>query len=605
MLTCLAFEDDQGHRVTELLIVARESDLDAIKVLPVSEALEYGEEPIQLLEGRTYHYEVKDAGLELEPIPGILQRFMVGAVDLDRGMLTPGLYVGSLQLHLLRAGQRVGSARVEVRSRKLDFRSDYRSMLDDIANVSLDLLLAMFSPSSVDVDFDLTKDSDSLQQQFFFLRSLIDSADFRAAMQQVLAQPHSRLVATHEERSASRPVSGGAEIGRQIASRYPRERLGPSHPLSASLPTVPRYIYSSAVVETHDTPENRFVLFVIEQFIELLTTMSTILQSKGRAAVHFVGREIGPLLQRMEEYRSHDLFQDVSHLTELPLGSPVLQRKAGYREVLEAWLKFNAAGRLTWGGLDDVISAGSRNAAALYEYWLFFVLLRALEPWFGVAREEVINTIVVPRSDGFGLKVKSGEVLPLPGVAFRHNGDEWKLQFSYNRTFSDGPSKPNFKRLTFFDSGSADSWSRKMRPDFTISIWPSAFDQNEAAANGKLIHLHFDAKYSVDQLKELFGDPEIDVDEEKRSQRVGRYTRGDLLKMHAYKDAIRRSKGAYVLYPGYGSGHRNFLWQEYHEVIPGLGAFSIRPDDADTGCETIRKFLLDVLDELSPPASKS
>jgi hypothetical protein len=230
-------------------------------------------------------------------------------------------------------------------------------------------------------------------------------------------------------------------------------------------------------------------------------------------------------------------------------------------------------------------------------------MLKALEPWLGAKREEVIETIVAPRLDGFGLKVKSGQVLPLPGVAFKHKGCEWKLQFSYNRTFSDGPVTSNTRRLTFLNTGNSESWSRKMRPDFTVSIWPANYNQHDAALDGKLIHLHFDAKYSVDQLKELFGDPEVDVDEEKNNQRAGRYTRGDLLKMHAYKDAIRRSMGAYVLYPGRGSGHRDFLWQEYHEVIPGLGAFSIRPDDAESGSQTLQRFLLDVLDEMSLAAA--
>ena len=599
MLASLAFHDDQGRLLTELKIVARENEIDALSILSASEALEHGEEPIQLLEGSTYHYEVRDAGFELELISGVVQRFMVGAVDLDRGTLIPGLYVGSLQLNLLREGQRVGSARVEVRSKKLDFRSDYRRMLDDIANVSLDLLLSLFSPSSVAVDFDLSKDSEGLQQRFFFLRSLIDSAEFRAAIQQILAQPHSRLVPSQEERLTSRPGSNGADIARQIASRYPRERLSRLHPLSSTLPTIPRYVQSNAVVETHDTQENRFVLFVIEQFIETLNTIASLLLSKGKPVRHFVNREIDPLLQRLEEYRGHDLFRDISRLTELPLGSPVLQRKAGYRQVLEAWLKFNAAGHLSWGGLNDVINAGSRNAAALYEYWLFFVLLKALEPWLGTEREELIKTIVVAKPDGFGLKLKSGQVLPLPGVQFTHKGSDWKLQFSYNRTFSDGPARQSVRRLTFYDTGRAESWTRKMRPDFTVSIWPADLYQDGAALSGKLIHLHFDAKYSVDQYKELFGDPEIDIDAEKHNQRAGKYTRGDLLKMHAYKDAIRRSMGAYVLYPGRGSGHCEFLWQEYHEVIPGLGAFSIRPDDADTGHETIRRFLLDILDEIS------
>src|SRR5829696_8253469 len=38
--------------------------------------------------------------------------------------------------------------------------------------------------------------------------------------------------------------------------------------------------------------------------------------------------------------------------------------------------------------------------------------------------------------------------------------------------------------------------------------------------------------------------------EEEEVERLARSKREDLLKMHAYRDAIRRSAGAYVLYPG-------------------------------------------------------
>ena len=40
--------------------------------------------------------------------------------------------------------------------------------------------------------------------------------------------------------------------------------------------------------------------------------------------------------------------------------------------------------------------------------------------------------------------------------------------------------------------------------------------------------------------------------------------------MHAYKDAIRRTGGAYILYPGESEEWRKI---GFHEVIPGLGAF--------------------------------
>ena len=53
----------------------------------------------------------------------------------------------------------------------------------------------------------------------------------------------------------------------------------------------------------------------------------------------------------------------------------------------------------------------------------------------------------------------------------------------------------------------------------------------------------------------------------------GMYRRADLLKMHAYKDAIRRTGGAYVLYPG----TEDRVVSGFHEIIPGLGAFAISP----------------------------
>ena len=50
------------------------------------------------------------------------------------------------------------------------------------------------------------------------------------------------------------------------------------------------------------------------------------------------------------------------------------------------------------------------------------------------------------------------------------------------------------------------------------------------------------------------------LDAEKAEQRAGNYKRADLLKMHAYRDAIRRSAGAYVLYPGSEKEHSPFRW---------------------------------------------
>jgi predicted component of viral defense system (DUF524 family) len=50
---------------------------------------------------------------------------------------------------------------------------------------------------------------------------------------------------------------------------------------------------------------------------------------------------------------------------------------------------------------------------------------------------------------------------------------------------------------------------------------------------------------------------------EKAENRKGIYKNADLLKMHAYKDAIRRTGGAYVLYPGDKSINQERISRNY------------------------------------------
>lgn len=73
----------------------------------------------------------------------------------------------------------------------------------------------------------------------------------------------------------------------------------------------------------------------------------------------------------LSQYLNHALLKQVGMPDLLPLNSPVLQRKEGYREVLRVWLMFDLAAKLVWRGGDDVYKAGKKDVAKLYEYWLF------------------------------------------------------------------------------------------------------------------------------------------------------------------------------------------------------------------------------------------
>ena len=81
---------------------------------------------------------------------------------------------------------------------------------------------------------------------------------------------------------------------------------------------------------------------------------------------------------------------------------------------------------------------------------------------------------------------------------------------------------------------------------------------------------------------------------EKAEEERGIYKRVDLLKMHAYKDAIRRTSGAYIIYPG--TEHKKL--QGFHEILPGLGAFCLNPNSVESDSKELERFLQDIVEHM-------
>jgi hypothetical protein len=274
-------------------------------------------------------------------------------------------------------------------------------------------------------------------------------------------------------------------------------------------------------------------------------------------------------------------------MTLPPLGSPVLQRKSGYREILRTWLQFRSSAEISWEGGDDVFRAGQRDVATLYEYWLFFVLL----DWFcEKCRDDKRRPDITELVDGLAegspsLNLKKRTHLgPFSGQFSRMNRS-LSAEFDYNRVFAAD------------SDGRSESWTRRLHPDYTFSFWPSQFSKKEAEEAELLVRIHFDAKYRVEDLEKLFGaDGTGEAGDIEDS--TGNYKHQDLLKMHAYRDAIRRSQGAYVLYPG---RDRQKIFTMYHEILPGLGAFAVSPDaqGEPKGLQALEQFLDSVLLHLS------
>ncbi|MBF8251599.1 MAG: hypothetical protein HW382_1227, partial [Deltaproteobacteria bacterium] len=137
------------------------------------------------------------------------------------------------------------------------------------------------------------------------------------------------------------------------------------------------------------------------------------------------------------------------------------------------------------------------------------------------------------------------------------DGSKLRVHFYYNRTFC-----PTGRKKELLACG---SYTHIFRPDYPLVIFPDEYAladrdplKSEALAENKghIAYLHFDAKFRVELLNQLFGkeyksvseeESEIPADiqqqldaEHQETSIADIYKRGDLYKMHTYNDAIRR-----------------------------------------------------------------
>lgn len=578
-------KENSAYILNNILWIAPESDnvADSLIAISVEDAERNSEEILQLKEGCSYEYEFLDESLRFELIPGLVR---ISKKHAYRGRITPGNYVGRLPLKILSDTDSFTIA-VEVRSLKSDYRTEYRKMLEDIATHCTDLIMIHSSPVSQRFSVDYGNDSESLYQRFAFVQAMLDSDDFHNAVYRIIISPITRWKAECEKIDSRRVKRIIPSHISQIASGNNRIPIQNKQILSGYLSSIPRMLTSYIKSDTLDNPENRFIKHALSEFTRFAGFICQKIDDSNKSNKPNIYYEAKKLEERLSEYLSHNMFRGVSQLDTLPLNSPVLQRKEGYREVFHVWLMYDLAAKLTWDGLDnDTYHTGKRDAAALYEYWLFFKLLNMIEEMFQISPLET-KQLIQETEDGLGLQLKAGHHIAIKGRCL-YKKRNLIVKFSYNRTF---------KYAEYPESG---TWTQTMRPDYTFSFWPMDFSEVEAEKQELVVHIHFDAKYKVQDLEYLINynrndknDNDIeDINYEKELEKTGKYKRADLLKMHAYKDAIRRTAGAYVLYPG----SKSLLQKGFHELIPGLGAFAVTPSNNADGIENVKQFVLNVLD---------
>lgn len=290
---------------------------------------------------------------------------------------------------------------------------------------------------------------------------------------------------------------------------------------------LPLRINETKYEDTIDTLENRFYKY----FLELINDLIDDLLIKINDG--YAHDKLKTYKQEFNYYLSKQYFKEISRLNHIPLNSQVLQKKEGYRDILSYYLMFEFGFKLNWKELSDKFKGHEKKVYELYEYWCYFKLIEVMQDLCDCkVNFEDIFTI---SNDGISIELREG-------INKSFNYNEIEIELLYNQTF-----RSTNQRYT--------SYSVNLRPDYTLRVH-----------GDETYFIHFDAKYKVHVASEKFKNE-------------------DIVKMHAYKDAISNSIGSYVIYPG----SDDELYYENNENVESVGAFGLIPGEERT--EKIANFI--------------
>ncbi len=481
------------------------------------------------------------------------------------GRVNTGEFVGEVELEVELQGAGRTTCRVDVRPTKIGDEASFQAMLSDLAALSVEALHQGFAPAAGRLGQAQGSTPRLLYQRFAVLYALLSGPELTWAFAHLIGEPHRAWIVESEQRRPGTPVRASSRLARSLV------RPGPRVPSLGPVPLLPSVLVVERTNETLDTAPNRYVRFVLEQWRALALDALDAAATLGGSPSLRGRRQASEAIDKLDELLSHSLFREVGHLTVMPYGNTVLQSREGYRQV-------SAAAALVEStlGLELEIEpflVSRRSIAVLYEHWTFVRLAQAVAAACG---KSSLPDLFEVGEAGMSLVLRSGKHKKLV-YENEINGVPLLVSLSYNETFGAGSR--------------SGSWTKPMRPDATLAVQPL-----HLGSAAQRHYLHFDAKYRLDLTQTLADEPD------ESDQVRGRSKREDLLKMHAYRDAIRGSAAAYVMFPGAGEV-TEFAWAP-GELLPGLGAIPLRPDHADQDTARLRNLVSKLLHNVASDATR-
>lgn len=477
---------------------------------------------------------------------------------------------------------------VEVVPRKISYLDDFRTLLTEVSSQLADLLLQVDAGTAARFGLGQFEKVDP-RALLFHLRRLMSPNELPEAIDHLMRSGSRRLQSELEYVGADDLEAVDAEQISLAVGDLEWTYGGRLNRLFRGY--TPIQLPRSRKHETSDTPENRYVKTFLE---ELLVEMNALYGRLMLDRLDRALREVRGWADQIGEWLSHPMWSEVGALTAVPTNSQLLQRGTGYREVLAAELALQYGMNLPWdrgSTLVEGLEGEIRPVDELYQYWCFFALRDALRAICGEEGRQ--SGTLLKRSKGeLRVNLKYGEK---SRIDFSYSGgsrNAARVYLYYNKTFRRRNSRH------WYLSG---SYSADFRPDYSLLVLPG---MSGGARGGHWVH--FDAKYRLDAakwLEETRHDVYATQDEASSGRALrGRYKRENLDEMHAYRDAVLGSRGAYVLFPGSQIGEDVFvrlpqrIGPGLRPKVPGVGALPLKPSPMGAQRRSLEAFIRSLID---------
>jgi predicted component of viral defense system (DUF524 family) len=433
--------------------------------------------------GYDIHFE-RDTGceatIELPPTAELRRR----RPDSEHYSFDTGNNVGYFLIRV-KETRSVASLRLEVFSRKADYRTDYEAMRDEVSSILRNLAMAANART-----FGLAKPSPdhrpTLVEWFALLKGY--HADLLKVAAAIARHPHTNLI----DRSRLRHADRARRVSRAAISVAVRSGNA-AHAIPAIGAALPRTLVEGSKHVTVDTPENRYYKAMLRHTVGNIRRLAKVSVSDNEDAdfsaeakfLDSVRPELAAMARKIDALRAAPFLRNVADVAMARPASMVFNKHPTYA-------RFDRLARLLNGGLSfagEVVPIGVKDTALLYEYWCFLKMVSLLGSRFDLEQQSIV------KMNRYRTVVTLGKGRTA-AIRFTHRSTGRPLHVVYNQLFDRLPTI-------------------NQKPDNVIR-----FSSDE----GFYI---FDAKYRI----------QFDADYVRQYGGVGPTTE-DINTMHRYRDAI-------------------------------------------------------------------